>query len=62
MGYKGPNEIYEDVLERERTVISMLEFLDLEDETVTCGIPYKFTMLNSLETCHLGKMIISPNW
>ena len=35
--YKGPNEIYEDVPEMERTVIFLVEVLDPEDETMTCG-------------------------
>ena len=61
-GYKGPNEISQDFLERERTLISMLKVSYLEDETVTCGIPYNFAMLNSPETGHLGKMLINTNW
>ena len=46
----------------EWNVLSMFKFSDPEDETVTCGSLYNFTMLNNPETGHLGKMIISPNW
>ena len=61
-GYKGPNEISQDVLEMEWNLLSVIKFSDPEDETVTCGIPYNFAMLNSPETTHLGKTLISPNW
>ena len=40
----------------------MVNVLDLEDETVTCGSLYNFAMLNSPETGHLGKTLISPHW
>ena len=43
-------------------LVSMVQVLDPKDETVTHGILYNFAMLNSLETVHLGKTIISPNW
>ena len=46
----------------EWTVLSMVQISDPEDETVTRGIPYNFTVLNSPVIGHLGKMIISPNW
>ena len=62
LGYKGPNEILEDVLEREMTLISVVQVSDLEDETRTRGSLYNLVVLNSLVTGHLGKMIISPNW
>ena len=62
MGYKGPNEISEDVPERAQTVLYVVEVSDPEAETVTRGSPYNFAMLNSPETCHLGKTIISTNW
>ena len=39
----------------------MVRVSDSEDQLVTCGILYKFTMMNNTETCHLGKKIISPN-
>ena len=61
-GYEGPNEIYEDVPKREWNLIFVVKFLDPNDETITHGIPYNFAMLNSPETCHLGKILISPNW
>ena len=38
----------------------MIRILEPEDETVTCGSPYNFIVLNSPVTGHLGKMIISP--
>ena len=38
----------------------MVKFLDPEGEIVTCGSPYKFAMLKSLEISHLGKTLISP--
>ena len=61
-GFKGPNEIYEDFLEREWNLISMVHVSDPEDETVTCGSPYNFTMLSSPKKGHLGKKIISTTW
>ena len=61
-GYKGPNKISQDFLERAHTLIYLVIVLDSEYETVTCGSPYKFAIMNSLVTGHLGKMIISPNW
>ena len=62
MGYKGPNEILEEVPERERTLIYVVECLYPKYEIVTCEIPYNFAVLNSHVTGHLGKMLISPNW
>jgi len=62
LGYKGINEISEDVPKMERTIISLVEVSDPEYETVTCGSLYNFTVLNSPITGHIGKMIISPNW
>ena len=61
-GYEGPNENLQDVPNRERTFISLENFLDLDDETGIHGSPYKFAMLNNPEISHLGKNIISPNW
>ena len=60
-GYEGPNEISQDVPEREQNVIFVVEFLYHEDETLTHGIPYNFAMLNSREIGHLGKNLISLN-
>ena len=40
----------------------MVQVLDLDKETMTCGSLYNFAMLNSPETGYLGKKIISPNW
>ena len=62
LGYQCPNEISQGVPGREHNLISLVEFLDPKDETVTRGSLYNFAMLNSPETCHLGKTIISPNW
>ena len=62
LGYQSPNEISQDVLEREQNVLSVVEFSDPEDETVTRGSLYNFVMSYSPETGHLGKMLISPNW
>ena len=61
-GYKVPNEILQDVLEREQTILFVVNISDPEGETVTRGSPYKFDLLNSLEISHLGKTRISPNW
>ena len=61
LGYEGPNEIYQDFLERVQTLITVVEFSDPKDETVTCGSPYNIAMLKILETGHLGTMLISPN-
>ena len=60
-GYRYPNEILQDVLDRAWTILSVVKFSDPEGETVTCGIPYNFAMLNNPETSHLGEMIKSPN-
>ena len=62
MGYRGPNGIPEDVPEKARTVLSVVQISEPEDEPVTRGIPYNFVVLNSPVTGHLGKMIINPNW
>ena len=60
--YEIPNEISQDFLDRAWTLLSVVKIADLEDQTVTHGILYKFAMLNSIERSHLGKNIISPNW
>ena len=62
LGYKGPNGIPKDVLEIARTIHSVIQISDLEDEPMRRGIPYNFTVLNSSATGHLGKRIINPNW
>ena len=62
MGYIGPNGIPEDFLERQRTVILVVQISNSEDEPVTFGVPYNFAILNSLVTGHLGKRIINPKW
>ena len=62
MGYQGPNEISEDLLEMAWNLISLVEFSDPEYETVTRGSPYNFVVLNNPVTGHLGKIIISPTW
>ena len=61
-GYEGPNENFQDVPDREKTVHSVVNVYDLEGEIVTCGSMYKFAILNSPEISHLGKTCISPNW
>ena len=61
LGYRGPNGILEDVLERAQTLISMVQISDSEYEPVTCGMPYNFVVLNSPVTDDLGKRIINPN-
>ena len=61
-GYEGTNEILQDVPYREWTIISMVKYLDPDDEIGTCGILYKFAMMNSSEISHLGKTLIRPNW
>ena len=62
MGYRGPNGIPEDVLEIARTILFVVRISEPEDETVTRGMPYNFTVLNIPVTGHLGKMIINPKW
>ena len=62
LGYKGPNEILQLVLDRAWTILSVVKVSDLEGETVTRGSLYKFIMPNSPEISHLGKTLISPNW
>ena len=44
-GYIGPNGIPEDVPERARTVISVVQISDSDDEPVTRGMPYNFAVL-----------------
>ena len=61
-GYEGPNEISQDVPEMVHILIYVVQFSNSEDETLTCGSPYKFSMLKSPKISHLGKTIISPNW
>ena len=61
-GYKGEHEFLQDVPNRAWNLLSMVKFLDPDDETVRCEILYKFTMLNILESSHLGKTLICPNW
>ena len=43
-------------------MVYMVQFLDPDNEIVKCGSPYNFNMLNTPETSHLGKNLISPNW
>ena len=61
-GYKGSNEIYQDVPNRVRTLIYVVKFLDPEDEIVTCGSLYKFVMPNSPKISDLVDTLISSNW
>ena len=60
--YEGPNEISQDVADRELTVIYVVNVSDPEGDTLTCGSLYKFAILNSPEIRHLGKTLLSPNW
>ena len=60
MGYKGLNEISQDVSDRAQNLVFVVKVLDLEGETVTRGSPYKFAMLNCLERSHLENNFISP--
>ena len=62
MHYRGPNGILEDVLERARSLLSLFQSSDSEDQPVTHGMLYNFDVLNSLVTGHLGKRIINPEW
>ena len=62
MGYRGSNGIPEDVPEIARTVIYVVQISEPEDELVTRGMPYNFTVLNSAVTGHLVKRIINPKW
>ena len=62
MGYEVPNEIYEVVPKMVRTLLSNVKVSDPKGEIVTRGSPYNFAILNNLETSHLGKTLISPNW
>ena len=62
LGYKDPNKILQDVPDREWTLISVVKFSDPDDETGSCGNPYKFAMLMSPEIINLDKTIIIPNW
>ena len=61
-GYQGPNEFYQDFSEREYNFIYVVKFSYPEDKTMTRGCLYNLTMMNSPETGHLGKTLISPNW
>ena len=62
MSYIGPNGIPGDVPKIEQTLISLVQSLEPEYETVTRGRPYKFIVPNSPVTGHLGKRIINPKW
>ena len=62
MGYRGPNGIPEDVIEKAWTLILVFQISYSEDELVTRGMPYNFVVLNSPVTGHLGKRIINPKW
>ena len=62
LGYRGPNGTPKDIPERAQNVILVVRILDSEDELVTHGMTYNFTVLNNPVTGHLGKMIINPNW
>ena len=61
-GYKSPNEISQDVMDRKQTLNSVVKVSKPEGETMTHGSLYNFSMLNSPEIRHLGKTLISPNW
>ena len=60
--YEGPDEISQDVLDREHTINYVVKFSGPEGEIVTRGSLYKFSILNSPKISHLGKTLISPNW
>ena len=62
LGYEGANEILQDVLDRTQNLIYVVNISDPNDETMTLGSLYKFSMLNSPEISHIGKTLISPNW
>ena len=62
LGYKGPKDILEGVPDRAQTLIYVVKVLDPDDEIMTHGSPYKFSMLNSPQKNHLGKLGISPIW
>ena len=62
LSYEGPSEIFQDVADRGRTILSMVKILDPGGATVTHGSLYKFTMLNNPEISHLGKTLMSPSW
>ena len=53
--YEGPNEIYQDVPEKARNAIFVVQVSYPEYETVTHGSQYNFAMLNNPETSHLGR-------
>ena len=58
--WEDPNETYQDCADREGTIVFGVIFSYPECETVTRGIMYRFAMLNSPQTSHLGKLSISP--
>ena len=60
-GYEGPNEILKDFIDREWTLIYVVNVSYHDGEIGTRGIPYKFAMMNSSEISHIGKNLISPN-
>ena len=61
-GYKDPNGIPQDVPEKSRTLFSVVRSEKPEDEIVTHGRPYNFTVLKSPVTGHLWKRIINLKW
>ena len=62
LGYEGPNEISQALIERAQIVLSVLNISDPKGETTTRGSPYKFSLLNGPAKSHCGKTWISPNW
>ena len=62
LGIEGPNEISQDFENKEYNLVSLANVSDPEGEMVTRGCPYKFSMLNSPEISHHGKVCISPTW
>ena len=59
--YEGPNEIYQDVPNREQTVLYVVKVSYPEGETVSLRRSYKFYIMKSHEISHLGKTRIIPN-
>ena len=62
MGYKGSNEVLQDVTDRAQTIIFVVKVLDSDDKIVKCASLYKFVIMNNPKRSHLGKTLISPNW
>ena len=60
--YEGPNENFQDVLDRPRTLLSVVKFSEPNYEIEKRVSLYQFAILNSPKISGLGKTLISTHW